>query len=75
MDQRTPAERARYRRLLRRATDQMTAAGLDATGLEDRLALVSFAPETPEDVRRTVNALADLGQPTAVFVTDQVSPA
>jgi hypothetical protein len=53
----------------------MTAAGLDATGLEDRLALVSFAPETPEDVRRTVNALADLGQPTAVFVTDQVSPA
>ena len=51
----------------------MTAAGLDARGLEDRLALVTFAPGTPEDVRRTVNALAGLGQPTAVFLTDQVT--
>ena len=74
VDHRTPAERARYARLLRRATEQMTAAGLDAAGLEDRLALVSFAPETPDNVRRTVNALADLGQPTAVFVSDRVSP-
>lgn len=73
VDHRSAAERARYRRLLRRATDQMTAAGLDARGLEDRLALVAFAPGTPEDVRRTVNALAGLGQPTAVFLTDQVT--
>jgi hypothetical protein len=73
VDPRTPAERARYQRLLRRARDQLAAAGLDPAGLEDRLALVSFAPGTPEDARRTVNALADLGQPAAVFVTDQVT--
>lgn len=61
---------AEYRRLRRQAIAQLRSAGLDelVPVIDDSLFMASIQVEVPEDARRTIERMLQIGQPAAIFV-------
>ena len=75
VDLRTPAGKERYERLRSRLTVALADAGMDASNIDDRLSNIAFDPEGTDEVKRLVGQMQRIGQPSAVFVTEQVTGA
>ena len=75
VDTRSPADRARYERLRGELAGALAGAGMDTADIDDRLVNIAFDPAGTPEVKRLVNQMARIGQPVAVFVTDQVTGA
>ncbi|HET6954535.1 MAG TPA: hypothetical protein VFI47_29495 [Acidimicrobiales bacterium] len=75
VDGRSAAERARYAALRADLVAALDAAGRGdaAVDVDDRLVALAFDPTATPEIKDLVNAMATLGQPAAVFVTEQVT--
>ncbi len=72
-DRRSPAQRARYERLRTELAGALADAGMATDDIDDRLVNIAFDPAGTPEVKRLVNQMATIGQPAAVFVTEQVT--
>ncbi len=75
VDLRTPAGLARYERLRDQLEVALADAGMDTSDIDDRLATIAFDPAGTDEVKRLVAQMQRIGQPSAVFVTEQVTGA
>jgi hypothetical protein len=75
VDLRTPAGKERYERLRSRLAVALADAGMDASNIDDRLSNIAFDPAGTDEVKRLVGQMQRIGQPSAVFVTEQVTGA
>jgi hypothetical protein len=73
VDRRSPAQRARYERLRTELAGALADAGMNTEDIDDRLTNIAFDPAGTPEVKRLVNQMATIGQPAAVFVTEQVT--
>jgi hypothetical protein len=73
VDRRSPAQRARYERLRTQLAGALAEAGMNTEDIDDRLTNIAFDPAGTPEVKRLVNQMATIGQPAAVFVTEQVN--
>jgi hypothetical protein len=48
---------------------------MDTSDIDDRLANIAFDPAGTPEVKRLVAQMQRIGQPSAVFVTEQVTDA
>jgi hypothetical protein len=71
VDDRTPAERAEYRRLHDGVVEDFRRAGLDdlVDTLDENLVITSLDKRTPPDVRERIARMVVIGLPNAIFVT------
>jgi hypothetical protein len=75
VDRRSPAQRARYDRLRTELAGALADAGMNTEDIDDRLVNIAFDPAGTPEVKRLVNQMARIGEPAAVFVTEQVTGA
>jgi hypothetical protein len=75
VDRRSAAQRARYERLRTELTGALADAGMSTEDIDDRLVNIAFDPAGTPEVKRLVNQMATIGQPAAVFVTEEVTGA
>jgi hypothetical protein len=66
----TAADRAEFRRLRRRAIEQLRDAGLEAQvpTIDGNLFMASLDQDLPDDARQTLERMLHVGQPAAIFV-------
>ena len=69
-DRQTPKEQAEYRRLRRKATAELRAAGLPdlVPVVDDSLFMASIQTQIPDAARKTLEQMLAVGQPAAIFV-------